>query len=78
MRGQPLLFVNTIILLIKMEVNQEEVTRLDSLGAHFKFRDLSARLRLGLQEHTQEKRSSDLLAYQAYFTQNEVVEVKRK
>ena len=41
--------------------------KLDAIGAHFKFLDLTKRLKLILSEHRQQKRSSDLLAYQAYF-----------
>jgi hypothetical protein len=49
----------------------DEDSIVDSLGAHFKIKDLSARLTRLINEHRQEKKSSDLLAYQAYFTQNE-------
>lgn len=55
-----------------MDANQEtDATQLDKLGAHFKFRDMCTRLRTVEAQRLQEKRSSDLLAYQAYFTQNE-------
>lgn len=46
-------------------------TRIDQVGAHFKFRDLTERLNLLITEKRQEKRSKDLLYYQQYFTQNE-------
>lgn len=54
-----------------MTEQQETQYRIDNLGAHFKFRDLTARLQKLISEHRQEKRSSDLMQYQAYFTQNE-------
>ena len=45
--------------------------KIDALGSHFKFRDLTNRMNLIINERRQEKRSKDLLNYQAYFTQNE-------
>jgi hypothetical protein len=38
-----------------------DVAKLDALGAHFKYRDLCARLRAVIGEHKQDKRSSDLI-----------------
>ena len=42
--------------------------RIDALGAHFKYQDLTKRLKHVIQDHRQDKRSADLLAYQLYFT----------
>lgn len=54
-----------------MENSFVDEARLDQLGAHFKFRDLTKRLQTVINEHRSEKRSKDLLNYQAYFTTNE-------
>lgn len=53
--------------------NAVDIQRLDALGAHFKYRDMCTRLRMVIQEHKQDKRSSDLIQYQAYFSQNQPI-----
>lgn len=47
-----------------MNSDAHEIAHLDELGAHFKYRDICSRLRTVINERLQEKRSSDLLAYQ--------------
>jgi hypothetical protein len=49
-------------------VSQEDLNKLDKVGAHFKFPDMYQILKLVIAENRQEKRSNDLLAYQAYFS----------
>ena len=38
-------------------LTQKELAYIDSVGAHFKFKDMSARLKLMITENTQNKRS---------------------
>lgn len=51
-----------------MNQDARAIAQLDELGAHFKYKDICTRLRTVLQDRLQEKRSSDLLAYQQYFS----------
>ena len=46
--------------------------KIDALGAHFKYNDLVRRIKQIQFEHRQDKRSKDLLAYQTYYTTNEL------
>lgn len=48
-----------------------DYSRLDKLGAHFKFQDMFARLQRVVNEQRQEKRSYELLMYQAHFSKND-------
>ena len=61
-------------------LNQDEwvIAQLDELGAHFKYKDICGRLRVVITDRLQEKRSSDLMAYQQYFTQNEPLKLASK
>lgn len=45
------------------QVSEARAVELDSLGAHFKFQDLSHRLTKVINESRQEKRSYELLMY---------------
>jgi hypothetical protein len=59
-----------------MELLQDarEIVCLDELGSHFKYRDFCHRLMKVQNERLQEKRSQDLMAYQAYFSQNDPIQ----
>ena len=51
-------------------LTQKELAYLDNVGAHFKFKDMSMRLKQLIADNAQTKRSQQLLLYQQVFSAN--------
>ena len=59
-----------VVMIKSPKIAADVLTKLDSCGAHFKFKDMSNRLNQVILSGAQTKRSQNLLLYQQVFSAN--------